>query len=106
MTRPLLGTRSGSAGPSVPWGSALRNALRPRALRRTVPAALVVGTALWFVNLAGTFLDGRATAFTLMQSVLTFVIPWLNATFGMTMAFRSPIAAPSGALDPLDPNHE
>ena len=74
----------------VSWHDALVRVIRPRALRRSVPAALVVGTSLWFVNLSAVYLDGRVTAFVVVQTVLTFVIPWLNATFGMTMAFRSP----------------
>ena len=72
------------------WRDALARAVRPRALQRSIPAALVVGTSLWFVNLSAVYLDGRVTAVVVLQTVLTFVIPWLNATFGMTMAFRSP----------------
>jgi hypothetical protein len=82
MTSPVMTSR-------VSWRRALASALRPRSLARTVPAALVVGTTLWFVNLSGTFFAGGATSFALVQTALTFVIPWLNATFGMTMAFRA-----------------
>jgi hypothetical protein len=72
----------------MPWRAALRQAVTPRALRRTLTAAFVVGTTLFFVNLFGQVHDTRMTPLVAVRIALTYLVPWGNATFGIALGLR------------------
>lgn len=75
-----------SAGLS--WTSALREAVRPPCLKRSVIAAGVVGTTLMVANLGGRLTSEPLTAGIALQAVLTYAVPWGNATVGIAMGLK------------------
>lgn len=64
-------------------------AVRRRSLYRTVPAAIIVGTTLFMVNLYSTVRTGPFAWHLVGQTTLTFLVPWLNATMGIAIGLRS-----------------
>jgi hypothetical protein len=78
-----------SQPPRLPWHQALLGAVQRRSLYRTVPAALIVGTTLFMVNLYSTVRAGPFAWHLAGQITLTFLVPWLNATMGIAIGLRS-----------------
>ncbi|MED7822091.1 hypothetical protein [Streptomyces chiangmaiensis] len=100
MSRPEGEPRPES--PGVTWSAALHGAVRGRALGQTTTAALTVGSILFMVNLYSQLVDGPLTwAFTL-RVVLTFLVPWLNATLGLAIGLRKAGAPPRHRSGPAD----
>lgn len=64
----------------------LSRTLSKTVLRRSVIVALVVGTALNFINQGPELLTGRPLI--LWKLALTYVVPFLVASFGSYAAFR------------------
>lgn len=80
--------------PPVAWSAALRGAVRGRALAQTTTAALLVGSTLFMVNLYAQVREGPFTWVLAVRVVLTFLVPWLNATMGIAIGLRRPGAPP------------
>ncbi|MFI2304317.1 hypothetical protein ACH5AL_36645 [Actinacidiphila glaucinigra] len=74
--------------PPVAWSAALRGAVRGRAMAQTTTAALIVGSTLFMVNLYSQVRDGPFTWVLAARTALTFLVPWLNATMGITIGLR------------------
>lgn len=70
------------------WGRALLGAVRPHSLWRTIPAATIVGTTLFWVNLYANVRDDPFTWLLAMQIALTYLVPWMNATMGIAIGLR------------------
>ena len=66
---------------------ALRLTLTGRALRRSVIVALVVGTALNAINQGPEMLSGKWPV--VWKLALTYVVPFLVASYGSYAAYRS-----------------
>jgi hypothetical protein len=81
------------------WRDALVGALHRRSLSRTIPAATIVGSILFMVNLYSSVRDGPFTWVLAAQITLTFLVPWLNATMGIAIGLRhgSPSPGPPAA---------
>ncbi|MEN4476892.1 hypothetical protein [Mycolicibacterium cosmeticum] len=77
------------------WPSALRGAVRRRSVCRTVPAAAIVGSTLFMVNLFSSVRDDPFTWVQASQIMLTFLVPWLNATMGIAIGLRHGDIAPT-----------
>ncbi len=73
---------------AVGWVQALRLATNRQSLARTILAAAVVGTLLTLVNLAGRTLPGHLTIPLLGRMLLTYLVPWANATLGIAIGVR------------------
>jgi hypothetical protein len=77
---------------TTPTWSTLRELARvvvaPQHLKRTVPVALVVGTAFFAMNQLGVILDGRATGLVWLKAALTYLTPLLVSNFGVLSATR------------------
>ncbi|MFJ4466924.1 hypothetical protein ACIP2X_05300 [Streptomyces sp. NPDC089424] len=86
MSRPERGTRP--ARSAVPWSVALRGAVRGGALLQTIVAASSVGSVLFMVNLYTQVRQGPLTWALAARIVLTFFVPWLNATLGLALGLR------------------
>lgn len=69
-------------------GEAARQTFRWRSLRRSLLVAVVVGTALNLINQGLEILAGDWPV--LWKLVLTYVVPFLVASYGSCAAFRSP----------------
>jgi hypothetical protein len=80
--------RNGSDAAGMTWRAALGAAVSGRALRRTAVAAMIVGTTLFLVNLADAVHHGPMTWQLCTKILLTYVVPWANATFGIAIGFR------------------
>lgn len=63
--------------------------LDPRNLRRSIGAALVVGTILSLINQADVVFGGRATAGTWAKIGLCFVVPFLVSSYGIVLGSRA-----------------
>lgn len=63
-------------------------ALSRAALRRTVPAAVVVGSLLTVVNSGPRLARGDVDGWLAFRIVLTVAVPWLNATYGYVAGRR------------------
>lgn len=83
------------------WLVALRRALAPACLRRSLAVALIVGTLLNAINQGDRLLAGGEVS--LVKLALTYVVPFCVATYGAySMArnarrageARSPVAGP------------
>ena len=74
----------------------LRLAFSPAALRRTLPAAAVVGSILTVVNSGSRLAGGDLDAGLLVKIAFTFAVPFANATYGFVSGVRAE-AAESGA---------
>jgi len=83
----------------TPWRHALRGAIRTKALSRTMPAAFIVGSILFMVNLYSAVRTGPLTWMLAVQITLTFLVPWLNATVGIAIGLRQG-PPPGAAIDP------
>lgn len=70
------------------WGSALREAVRPPSLKRSVIAAGVVGTTLLIANLGARLVAEPFTIGLAVKVFLTYAVPWGNATVGIAMGLR------------------
>lgn len=70
------------------WRHAFRAALRARSLRRSVTAAAIVGTTLFTFNLAHEAFSKPVTLMLCIKAVVTYLVPWLNATFGIAIGVR------------------
>ena len=57
-------------------------------LRRTVGVALVVGTVLFVINQLDSVVTGRATAATWTRVVLTYLVPFCVANYGLLVGQR------------------
>lgn len=81
----------GGAGLATPapmrWSEVIRVAVSVRSMRRTVTAALVVGTILTLVNVGPGF-SGKVTVALGFKVLLTYLVPWLNATIGVAIGVR------------------
>lgn len=55
-------------------------------LRRTVPAALVVGTVLFCINQLDAVLTGNATGWTWIKSATTYLVPFCVVNLGVITA--------------------
>jgi len=75
--------------------------VEPQHLRRTVPVALIVGTAFFAMNQLGVILDGRATALVWLKAALTYLTPLVVSNFGVLSATRRTgvRTPPHGAAD-------
>ena len=67
---------------------AARRALTGQALKRSLIVALLVGTALNLINQGHELLSGGPPV--MWKLALTYVVPFLVATYGSYAAFRSP----------------
>ncbi|MGW8949103.1 hypothetical protein [Streptomyces sp. NPDC055709] len=88
--------------PPVAWSVALRGAVRGRSLTQTIAAALAVGSILFMVNLYAQVRDGPFTWVLASRVALTFLVPWLNATMGITIGLRRSGASPRRRTSPAD----
>jgi hypothetical protein len=79
----------------VPWGKALRGAVRRGSLAQTTVAALIVGGILMMVNLSSQLRQGPVTWVLVLRVALTFIVPWFNATMGIAIGLRKSGAPPS-----------
>ena len=70
------------------WRAALRAAVSFGSLRRTLLAAFVVGTTLFFVNLFAQVRSDGVSGLLALRIVLTYLVPWGNATFGIAIGLR------------------
>jgi hypothetical protein len=77
----------------VPWSRALRGALRGRSIVQSATAAMTVGSILFMVNLYSHVRDDPFTWALATRIVLTFFVPWLNATLGIAIGLRRPAAS-------------
>ena len=73
----------------------LRLAFSTAALRRTLPAAALVGSILTAVNSGGRIADGDVDAGLLLKVLFTFAVPFANATYGFVSGVRAE-DAPAG----------
>jgi hypothetical protein len=67
----------------------VRLALSRAALRRTVPAMLVVGSVLTLVNSGSRLADGDVDGWLLVKVFFTFAVPFGNATYGFVSGVRA-----------------
>ena len=67
---------------------AARVVLHPPFLRRTIPAALAVGTVLFFINHIDEVLTGKAGAVTWIKGIATCLIPFAVSNWGILAATR------------------
>ncbi|CNG70839.1 Uncharacterised protein [Mycobacterium tuberculosis] len=72
----------------MPWCAALRQAVMPRAQCRAMAAAFVVGTTLLSVDVVAQGHDAHLTPIATLRIVLTYLVPWGNATFGIALGLR------------------
>ncbi|MFD8079438.1 hypothetical protein ACFV3E_43260 [Streptomyces sp. NPDC059718] len=78
-------------------------------MAQTTTAALIVGSTLFMVNLYSQVRDGPFTWPLAARTALTFLVPWLNATMGITIGLRRPgtpprrPAPPQAAAAPPEP---
>ncbi|MEU4097853.1 hypothetical protein [Streptomyces sp. NPDC026673] len=63
-------------------------------MAQTATAALIVGSTLFMVNLYAQVRGGPFTWVLAVRVVLTFLVPWLNATMGIAIGLRRPGAPP------------
>ena len=61
---------------------------RANNLRQTVAVALVVGTVLFVINQLDSVIAGRATAATWAKVVLTYLVPFCVANYGLLIGQR------------------
>ncbi|QWF20471.1 hypothetical protein KM427_15930 [Nocardioides sp. LMS-CY] len=73
---------------TVSWPAALRGAVGRQSLKRTCAAALVVGTTLAVVNFGGQLATTGLSVAVVVKLLLTFLVPWGNATFGVALGQR------------------
>ena len=59
--------------------------LDPRNLRRSIGAALVVGTILSLINQADVVFGGRATVGTWVKIGLSYVVPFVVSSYGIVL---------------------
>ncbi|HLH70572.1 MAG TPA: nitrate/nitrite transporter NrtS [Candidatus Dormibacteraeota bacterium] len=62
--------------------------LRPDCLKRTVGAAIVVGSLLFLINQLDVVLAGHATALTWVKVGLTYLVPFCVSNYGLLVASR------------------
>jgi hypothetical protein len=67
---------------------AAKRTLTGSALRRSILVALVVGTALNIINQGPEMLSGKWPV--IWKFALTYVVPFLVASYGSYAAFKSP----------------
>ncbi|MEV7992096.1 hypothetical protein AB0O67_09300 [Streptomyces sp. NPDC086077] len=87
---------------AVPWSAALRGAVRGRSLVQTTVAALAVGSVLFMVNLHSQVQQGPITWALTSRIVLTFLVPWLNATLGLAIGLRKSGTPARRRTEPAD----
>lgn len=80
--------RDREADPDMSWSAALHGAVRGRSLVQTIGAASAVGSVLFMVNLYAQVRQGPLTWALTARIVLTFLVPWLNATLGLAVGLR------------------
>lgn len=88
--RPGSAAKSGGtalSGVTMEPRKAARLALSGRAVRRSLLVALLVGTALNVINQGPEILSGRWPV--IWKLALTYVVPFLVASYGSYAAFRS-----------------
>jgi hypothetical protein len=78
---------AGTITPPMEAREAARRTLTGAALRRSLMVALVVGTALNLINQGPELLTGHWPV--LWKLVLTYLVPFLVASYGSYAAFRS-----------------
>ena len=72
---------------------ALRIVVRREHLRRTLKIAFVVGCLLTVINQLDVFLNGDATALTLVKTGLNFCVPFVVSNLGLLAGKRVERAA-------------
>lgn len=60
----------------------------PHNLRKTIPLALLVGTLLFLINQSQLVFSDTATFSTYARIVLTYLVPFLVANYGILVATR------------------
>ncbi len=85
--RPIADTRASTITAPMEAREAARRTLTGRALRRSLIVALVVGTALNLINQGPELLAGDWPV--VWKLLLTYLVPFLVASYGSYAAFRS-----------------
>ena len=67
-------------------GEVRRVCLDIRNLTRSITAALIVGTTLFFINQADVVFGGRATTLTWIKIVLSYLVLFFVANYGIVVA--------------------
>jgi hypothetical protein len=57
-------------------------------LNRSIGAAVLVGTILFFINQSDVVLGGRATVATWMKIGLSYLVPFFVSNYGIVLASR------------------
>ncbi len=70
------------------WSEAPAVVFHRRHLVRTVTVALVVGTVLFIINQLDVVLAGDATARTWAKTIITYVVPFFVANYGVLTGTR------------------
>lgn len=92
-----MGAHPHAATPVVAWTSPSeipRVVLHRHHLARTVTVALVVGTVLFAINQLDVVLAGQATPVTWTKTVVTYLVPFCVANYGLLVASHRRAAAP------------
>jgi hypothetical protein len=84
-TTPVVAARPSPRTPSA----VVRLCCEPHHLRTTIAVALVVGTVLFAINQLDVVLAGRASAGTAVKILLTYLVPFCVANFGIVHATAS-----------------
>jgi hypothetical protein len=84
---PIADTGAGTITPPMEAREAARRSLTGPALRRSLIVAAVVGTALNLINQGPELLAGHWPV--VWKLVLTYLVPFLVASYGSYAAFRS-----------------
>lgn len=59
-------------------------------LRKTIRAALLVGTVIFAINQLDVVLAGDATSGTYLKATLTYFVPFAVSNYGILLATRGP----------------
>ena len=79
------------SGSTATWSSAQEIpvvVLAPHHLRKTIPLALVVGSAFFVMNQLGVILSGHTTGLVWLKAALTYLTPFLVSNYGVLSATR------------------
>jgi thiamine transporter ThiT len=66
----------------------LKHALDPVCVKRAIKTSLVVGTVLGLINHSDKLIHGTLTRTSIIQIVVTYLVPYSVATFGAAMQAR------------------
>jgi hypothetical protein len=76
--------------------------LAPRHLRKTLPIALVVGSAFVAMNQLGVILSGQATGLVWLKVALTYLTPLAVSNYGVLSATRRHTTGPSTRTNKME----